>query len=135
MAEAFLFLFLLGRRKEMKRKTGNGGAAGSAALRRRRASRRRSAGQDRPPPAGSPPSTTCSRTPVAVAYSAGSRANRPAPAGTAAGAGAAFFSVAFFSIDSILETLMTSTSSARAQAASAAAAPQRFASPISRHTG
>ena len=38
------------------------------------------AGQDRPPPAGSlPPSRTCSRTPVAVAYSAASRANRPGP--------------------------------------------------------
>jgi len=76
-------------------------------------------GQERPA-AGLPlPSMTCSRTPVAVAYSAASRANRPGPAPAAAMPAAGVLSVAFFSIDSILETLMTSTSRARAQAASA----------------
>src|SRR6266536_1854548 len=82
-----------------------------------------------PPPvtvaASPPPVTTCRRTPVAVAYSAGSRANLPPPPTAAAARppAAGAFSVAVLSIDSILETLMTSTSRARAQAASAAPAP------------
>ena len=60
----------------------------------------------------------------------GEPAGRAGRGGEAAAAGV--FSVAFLSIDSILETLMTSTSRARAQAASAACGPYRFASPISR---
>ena len=86
----------------------------------------RAGGPSSPPAAvaGSPPGTTRRRTPVAVAYSAASRANRPRPLAAAARPPAAgAFSVAFLSIDSILETLMTSTSRARAQAASAAGGP------------
>ena len=55
------------------------------------------------------------RIPGEPAAAAAAAAARPAAAGA--------FSVAFLSIDSILETLMTSTSRARPQAASAASAP------------
>ena len=63
----------------MKRKSGEDDEprAAAALLRQQAAGGNRC----RPLPAGSlPPSTTCSRTPVAVAYSAASRANRPGPA-------------------------------------------------------
>src|SRR6185437_3653968 len=59
---------------------------------------------------------------VPVRYSAGSRANRAAAA-AAAGSGAGVFSVAFSSMEAILVTLMTSNSSARAQAVSTGPSP------------
>src|SRR5262249_42454654 len=55
-------------------------------------------------------------------YSAGSRANRAAAA-TAGRAGGGVFSVAFSSIEAILVTLTTSSSSARAQAVSTGPGP------------
>ena len=81
------FFFSAREKKRNEKKTGEWVSCGQRRSQRRRSSRRRSAGQDRPPPAGSPPSTTCSRTPVAVAYSAASRANRPGPHGRRGQAG------------------------------------------------
>src|SRR5204862_317452 len=109
------FFFSAREKKRNEKKTGDkmmSARTPAAAAAPPRQDLRRRAGQDR-----LLPSITCSRTPVAVAYSAASRANRPPPAGITAGAPAAgAFSVAFTSIDSILETLTTSTSRARAQA-------------------